>query len=676
VKSAGAAFWELAAFNGILPSYPDAQGRLQQTSPDVVAALLRALGVPLEKPEKAAPLLRAQQARALRRRLEPVLVYRIGRRDAVTATVPEGFEVDTVWLSIDLEQGDTWRLRLQEAMARVTGRSEAEGTRYHHLSLDLTDATREPLPPGRHWITLEGAGPPETALLLSAPDCPSAGRQTGAFMPIHALRSAADWGIGSYSELARLSKWASENGCDLVGTLPVYPAFLDPPADPSPYLPVSRLAYNEVFVDPVALPEFVKSQEARERCSSASFREHLASLRSSTLVDYEEVARLKRSVLEELSQVVESGETPQRRRELAEFVRRRPELEAYARFRARLESPAGRETPSAVAYHRYCQWAACEQLVAAGRYTGQYADFPVGSHPHGFDPAWSPDSFVRDVHGGAPPDRFFPGGQDWGFWPLHPERIRDDGYAFLSAALRRAFLHADCLRIDHVMGLQRLFMIPEGSSEGAYVSYRPEELHALVALEAHRADAAVVGEDLGTVPEEVRPRMAREGMLRTWVFQFESTAELPLPPPPAQCLATLGTHDLPRFGAYLWGDDIADRQSQGLLSAADATDEWQNREEWRQKLFDALGLTDIGSDMGKLTAAALEGCLLGLAGSAAAITLVDLGDLWGERGQENIPGSGPGGSNWRRRSARTLDEIETDQWAHTLFQEIATRRQG
>ena len=133
---------------------------------------------------------------------------------------------------------------------------------------------------------------------------------------------------------------------------------------------------------------------------------------------------------------------------------------------------------------------------------------------------------MRGAHGGAPPDLFFAGGQDWAFPPLHPERIRDDGYHYFIGVLRRAFRHAAYLRVDHIMGLQRLYWIPEGfdARHGAYVSYRADELHAVVALEAHRAGAVVVGEDLGTVPDGVRARMAEDRMLRSWVLQFESTA--------------------------------------------------------------------------------------------------------------------------------------------------------
>ena len=232
-------------------------------------------------------------------------------------------------------------------------------------------------------------------------------------------------------------------------------------------------------------------------------------------------------------------------------------------------------------YYLYCQWAAQEQLDGGHAVVSSLRRFPGRLASARVRPEWSPVSFVPGVHGGAPPDRFFPLGQDWGFRPLHPERIREDEYRFVSAALARAFRHAACVRLDHVMGLQRLFMIPEGASGGAYVSYAVEELHALVALEAHRHGTVVVGEDLGTVPEEVRPRMERDRILRTWVFEFETTEACPLPDPPALWLAALDTHDLPRFAAYLWGDDVSEREELGVITAAEAVTEQALRAVWR-----------------------------------------------------------------------------------------------
>jgi len=370
---------------------------------------------------------------------------------------------------------------------------------------------------------------------------------------------------------------------------------------------------------------------------------------------------LKRSVLEPMAH--SACRLPGRRQELQDFGRQHPELVAYARFRAGLErpGPGGEPDPTLVAYHLYTQWAAHEQLENAGSAIGSYADLPIGSHPQGFDPVWSPVSFVSGVHGGSPPDRFFPGGQDWGFHPLQPARIREDGYRFFSAALARAFRHANCLRIDHVMGLQRLFMIPEGcGGQGAYVSYRPDEMHALVSLEASRANAVVVGEDLGTVPDGVRQRMARDGMLRTWVFQFESTADTPLPEPPAASVAALDTHDLPRFGALLWGEDLAENEQGGVLTQAESAAALRDREAWRLHLLEALGVPTLGSTEAEMTARALEGCLTHLAQSNAAILLVDLEELWDERRRQNHPGTGPGEGNWRHRARYTLEAIQED----------------
>jgi 4-alpha-glucanotransferase len=252
--------------------------------------------------------------------------------------------------------------------------------------------------------------------------------------------------------------------------------------------------------------------------------------------------------------------------------------------------------------------------------------------------------------------------------------MRQDGYRFMLAALRRAFRHADRLRIDHVMGLQRLYMIPQGhdARDGAYVSYKAEELHALVALEASRAGAVVVGEDLGTVPAEVRRRMAADHMLRTWVFQFESTPQEPLPQPPPNTLASLGTHDLPRFGAYLWGEDIDERAVGGVSEAERVEAERALRARWRTRLFEALSVPpDL--EPKHATSGALGGCLRHLAQSDATIVLVDLEELWDERRAQNRPGTiSP--ENWRRRARRALRDFSSDPAILQLLSELTAER--
>jgi 4-alpha-glucanotransferase len=654
----------LARLHGIALVYEDVEGNRQEADTDVVVALLHALGVPLASSGAAGKVLREQRQAQSRRHLETVLVYWLERPAAVVATLPPTADEGDVWLTLELEDGDVQRAPLAQVVAAGTRPRLSDATDQRvELRLDLTALAVGPIPPGRHHLTLEGLGAPDSALLLAAPTSPPPARRLGAFIPVHAIRSEHDWGIGTYSDLERLGEWASACGVDLLGTLPLYPSFLDAPrADPSPYLPVSRLAYNEIYLDPVALPEFAACPEARQRWAASADR--IAALHSSPLVPYEEVAQLIRAALEPMARCAAEGQLPERRAGLEAFAQRHPELEAYARYRARDEGRrrGGEPDPAVTTYYLYCQWAAQEQLAAATQSCPHYADFPVGSHPHGFDPEWSPVSFVAGVHGGAPPDRFFPLGQDWGFRPLHPQRIREDEYRFLSAALARVFRHAACVRLDHVMGLQRLFMIPEGAPGGAYVSYAVEELHALVALEAHRHGTVVVGEDLGTVPEGVRPRMERDRMLRTWVFEFETSEACPLPDPPVLSLAGLDTHDLPRFAAYLWGDDVSEREDLGVITAAEAVAELAARTLWRAQLLLQLGLAQDG-DIEKTTTAALEGCLTHLARSEAAITVADLEDLWGERERQNVPGTGPEAKNWRRRSARTLEDLRDDDQA-------------
>ena len=657
----------LAALHGVQTSYADIDGVDQQADPAAVLALLRSLGVPLERPEDASALLREQEDGARRRRLEPVLVHRIGRRGSITALLPRDTEPDDVWLALELEDGTTTRRVLASVLSSATrgGVADGSGVRW---PFDLDRVADGPVPAGYHQLTLEGAGAPESAFVVAAPDCPTGPRQWGLFLPLHALRTEQDSGVGTYSDLARLGDWVSSLGGGLVGTLPLYPAFLDPPADPSPYLPVSRLAYNELFIDPTALPEYVASPHHPRPGAGATG--------SASPVDYEGTARRRRLELEPLARAVWGGDFPDRRRRLGEFATAHPELVAYARFRAGSDgaSPLTEPDPHAVEYHLYTQWVADEQLAALASHGGRYGDFPVGSHPDGFDPVWSPQSFVPGVQGGSPPDRFFAGGQSWGFRPLHPERMREDGYRFFSAALRRAFRHADCLRIDHVMGLQRLYMIPDGhgATDGAYVSYRAEELHALVALEASRAGAVVIGEDLGTVPDGVRQRMARDHMLRMWVLQFESTAADPLPAPSADTVASTGTHDLPRFGAYLWGEDIDEREDVGTMCPDEAVAERTRRTRWRLELFDTLGLSPEGGPE-EVTAAALRGSLGHLARSDANIVLVDLEEMWDERLAQNHPGT-ESADNWRRRARRTFEDFSSDPALAKTLADLTTER--
>jgi len=663
---------DVATACGVQPSYIGADEEVHEADPQVILSILQALGVALDRPKDAGAALRALRHDAAERIVEPVIALRDTESGVFVVTVPEHVDIETLWLSIDFEDGTTRRDRLGVSSTTLFSTIDVDNQKYNQFHVNLKKMGVN-VPLGYHALSVEGTANHSNSvrsLLICAPRCPQPSRGWGIFMPLHALRTDHDWGVGSYPDMASLGEWARSRGASMMGGLPLYPTFLDPPIDPSPYRPVSRLAYNEIYIDPESLPELEQSRAAQKLLSSTAFRSRIDAARTSSIVDYEEVAQLRRQILEPLAASLLDA-TSRRRDEFDRFMAQHPELVAYGQFRAAVERDGRRDlvhafdssnvsvTSDPIAnYYVYCQWVASQQLRATERSLPMYADLPVGVHPDGFDPWWTPTSFVSGISGGAPPDLFFASGQNWAFSPLHPQAMRDDHYHYLRAVFARACRHASYVRIDHVMGLQRLYVIPDGNDavDGAYVSYDADELHALVSLEAYRAGASVVGEDLGTVPDGVRERMARDGMLRSWVFEFKSTLEDPLPDAPRDVLASLATHDTSRFVAFLWGYDVDESEKLGQLSSAQADARRAQRALYREALFEALEVPVLSDS--QLTDAAREGCFAHVSASAALLVLVDLEELWGESEPQNRPGTTDG--NWRQRAALTLEEIRVD----------------
>lgn len=678
---------ELAELAGVQSTYVGADRRRRRVTDDVVLAVLRAMGLEVERASDVAGVLAHERVVRSKRVVEPVLVHRTWRASSVELQLPRAIGTGW-WVGLELEDGSVHRARLADLPSS---------------SVDPVALCGGSVPPGYHRFVVEGPGLRTAALLIAAPRCPSPARGWGAFLPLHALRTEDDRGVGSFSDLAALGAWIGTAGGSMVGTLPLFPMFLEPPIDPSPYLPVTRFGVNELYVDPTTLPELAASPEAL-RLLDGELRSRAGGAHRSRMVDYESASSRQRQILDAMAATLFASPSP-RRRSLEAFTAARPDVVAYARFRAAGEM-LGRDwhawpdagpgrvpdlpgSERAFRYHLYAQWAAEEQLARVAASTPLYADLPVGVHPLGADTFFDAEAFTPGVHGGAPPDPFFEGGQDWAFPPLHPERIRDQEYDYVVRSLRHSFSHASYLRIDHVMGLERLYWIPEGSDarHGVYVSYRAEELHAIVALEAHRAGAVVVGEDLGTVPPTVRRRMADDGMLRSWVLEFQTSPDDPLPPAPADCLASWATHDLPRFRAYWSGEDLDTQEGEGRLGAGDGARARSERERWRRSVLAATdGVATLGAGDGAATldtgdgvaaTAAYRNCLGHLAGSDAALVLVELEDLWGERVPQNEPGTGTERPNWRLRAARTLTEMRTDpEIAQALAELDLVRRPG
>jgi len=448
-------------------------------------------------------------------------------------------------------------------------------------------------------------------------------------------------------------------------------------------MPVSRLFWNELYIAPELEPEFAESPAVRRITASANWENASRRAHQAKMVDYPEAMRLKRRVLEEMAKELLRRQTPRTAAFLA-YVAGHTDLPGYARFRAVHEQrrtdwtewprrmkegtlTAADSDSQRERYHQYVQWIAELQLARIGERAGRgglYLDFPLGVHPHGYDVWRNQPRFARAASAGAPPDELFPDGQNWAFPPLHPEAIRSEGYRYFRSSLRHQMRHAELLRIDHVMGMNRLYWIPEGiaTRDGVYVRYRAEEMYAVLSLESHRARTTVVGENLGTVPVAVDEAMKRHGVRGMYILQFSVSpaTKKTLSSPARETVASFNTHDTPPFAGFLKGRDIADFRRLGVFTNESAAQKRGERQRAVASLAKAFGVDRMPERTAPL--ALLSRCLRWLAESPARIVIVNLEDLWLEQWPQNIPGTGAGTShpeqpNWRRKARYTLEQI-------------------
>ena len=671
---------QLAHAYGVQTAYYDFLKRRMDASGEAVLEAARLLGAPVLSAEDAPDAIRTKTRETWERVLEPVVVVRPRRPSSIEVRVPEARGTKRLRCCLRLEDGTERRWACDLRRAAGTQTKKVEGIKYFGKRVPIPHR----LPPGYHELIVDGTGEVWRSVVIAAPTrafAPSS-RQWGAFLPLYALHSSESWGVGDFSDLARLQEWVGRLGGDMVSMLPVLAAHPRAPFDPSPYAPASRLFWNELHVDPRRVPELAECRGAQRLLSSSTFQQDIASLGAAPQVDYEGQRVLRRRVLAELARWLAESRNA-RHEELQRYVAAHRSLEDFAAYNAVFErrqvswpewpeplrggviGPEDRD-PEAVFYHLYVQWLAEQQLAAissasgAGGKPGLYLDFPLGVHGHGYDTWRYRDQFALDACGGAPPDSVFAYGQNWQFPPLHPEHIRADGYGYFIECLRHQLAHASSLRIDHVMALHRLYWIPRAwpAGEGVYVRYRSDELYAILCLESHRHRAAIVGENLGTVPTHVNAALSRRGVLKMYVAQYETqpTAE-PLRRVPAGSVASLNTHDMPPFAGYLRGKDLQDHQRLGLLPKARLRQEQNARRRVRRSLarfFHRRGLlpSPSASDNGLVRAS-----LTWLAASAAAVVLINLEDLWLEAAPQNLPGTGTERPNWRRRARYSLEQF-------------------
>ena len=498
-----------ARLYGIQSAYFDGLEELREAPADAILLALKALGAPVNRLDDLADAYRQHWQSLWQRVIEPVVVVWQGepvkvklRLSAELAEIPATYRIvleDGAALEGELCDDPDFRLVMREV----------ESMRYVTRQL-LGPAN---LPIGYHRLHLRIGALDLECYLFCAPvhayaPADRQARDWGLFCPLYALHSERSWGAGDFSDLEQLVEFTAEHGGHAVATLPMLATFLDEPFNPSPYAPVSRLFWNEFYLDVERIAELQQCPEAKS-IMSASFATEMQRLSALSLVDYRRLMALKRRVLEALARSLLSHDGD-RRISFERYVETHPVAEDYAAFRAKNERerkswlywPAenrdGTLRPEdfdedARRYHLYVQWQ-CEEQTAAlcdharARNSALYLDLPLGVNRDGYDVWRERELFALNMNGGAPPDGLFIKGQNWGFPPLQPENIRRQGYRYYIDCLRHHMRTARMLRVDHVMGLHRAFWVPDGfrATDGVYVRYRAAEFYAILNLESHR----------------------------------------------------------------------------------------------------------------------------------------------------------------------------------------------
>ena len=686
---------------GIEPEYLDVRGRTVHTSDETKRALLAAMGHDVADEARAAAALEALDRAEWLTPLPPVQVVRADQVEVSVALVLPA-DSDTV----------RWRLALEDGGQRTGHVSFGQLERIAAATIDGQTLERRRLPVDRdlpwgyHQLTIEPAGAAMTLVITPGvcwlPEQLVRGQRLwGIAAQLYLLRSATNWGVGDFTDLRDLAQLAASRGAAVIGLNPLHAMFVDDPGHASPYSPASRLLLNVLNIDVTAVPELGDCAAVRELLASADFRGRLEACRAARLVDYTAVTELKLLVLRKVFDHCRAAPRTGRWRDFEKFRRDRGEvMERNCLFLALREHFAARApaqpdwhgwpepyrqpgSPAVEHFRRenrhhldflaWLQFLADEQLRAAaavaqagGMVVGLYRDLAIGADRSGAETWANADAVVSGAEVGAPPDIGNPVGQVWGLPPFNPRALREEGYRSFIELIRVNMRHAGGLRIDHVMGLQHLWWVPRGRppSEGAYVGYPMDDMIGILALESHRQHCLVVGEDLGTVPEGFRERMADANILSYRVLFFEqdpTTGEFAPPETwPRLALAVVGSHDLPTLRGWWEGRDLDLKRHLQLFpgGAEEAAAQNAVRERDRERLLLALRREKLLEPNEIPDTARLSVAVHGyLARGPAMLAMAQIDDLTGEADPVNLPTTSTEHPNWRRRLCMTLEEL-------------------
>ena len=713
---------QIARQHGILPSYRDIWGNEHRPSPTVQEELIAAMGV-----DVGGLLQRSTSGNSLDEvpMLSSVCVLSPACRSIEVRIPTEVVRSDApITWTLHQEDGHVQRGSfLSSQQPLIESNPVSTLTRwtvpadlplgYHDLTLsldhdDTTASTRLVCCPGQCYLPqglLEG------------------GRVWGPSVNLYGLRSHQSFGVGDFGDLMPLIQFAARHGANIIGLNPLHALHTRFPELASPYSPSNRLFLNYLYLNIREIAETQRASEILSQVEKEPTRSTLATLRSSDLVDYSAVSRLKLEMLQQLFSHFEKHvvcQSDEMARQYQSFVDRGgPALRYQALFEAIDEAfggesveergwpywpPAFRNPESdavqtfaktnreRVDFWLYVQWQLDRQLATvasvcadAGQSIGIYRDLAVSADPCGAETWTNQGLFALGASVGAPPDALAPQGQNWGLPPLVPHALQERAYRHFSALLSANMRHAGALRVDHVMGLKRLFWIPEGreAAEGAYVCYPFHDLLAILALESHRNRCLVIGEDLGTVPDEVRDAMEQWNILSYKVLLFERGEDGEVKRPeayPNAALVTGSTHDLPTLAGYWRDRDIEWRDRLNLYPTEDVR-RWQldERHHVRGSLIRALvahGLLagSVSDELPPYTDELCRALNIYLARSPAQVLMVQLEDAVGQVDQVNLPGTILEYPNWRRKLALSLEDAMQSSSVIQLFDALKRER--
>lgn len=674
---------ELCSRIGLARGYWDVSGIWREPSAEDRLLLIDALGCPAEDAAaRQAAFDRLEQESW--RPLPPVHVTIEAEPSEIAIVAPAGFPGD-------------WRVVCEDG-AILSG-TNPDGAVIAHRNGGERRLLRLPaLPAGYHRLELPNLAAtmplivtPSTCFL--PPSLDQGGRVWGVSVQLYAVRSARNWGIGDYTDLAILARLAGEAGADVLGVNPLHARSLVRPVECSPYSPVSRLALDTLAIDVEAIPEFATSVAAQTMVGDSDFQVRLEGLRRADMVDYAAVAALKLRVLRLLFDQFRDEPDSARRDDWNGFVTQGGSaIRHYAQFEAlrayhdpKIGAVSWQDWPSAptpddpvlaeeVDFQLWLQFIADAQLTAAckaaehaGMRIGLYGDLAVGAAGDSAE-AWSAPALASRATIGAPPDAMSELGQNWGMPAPDPRALAKEGFAPFVALLRANMRHAGAIRIDHAMALARLFVIPPGRTgvAGSYLAYPFEALTGILALESQRHRCLIIGEDLGTVPQGFRETMAMRAVLSYKVLLFERYPDGAFKAPADYAwaaLATASTHDLTPLAGYWTGADLPVRARLGLLGdvALAEADRQTERERFLVLLDWQRALPEPRPDLANPSAcsapivAALHRLI---AGSGSAIAMTQLDDILKETSPINLPGTSREYPNWQRKLSLGLDDAE------------------